>query len=325
MEMRKSDQPTEEISFSIVIPTRNEEKDIARTLKGCLAIDYDHKEIIVVDDSTDGTPEIAKTYESQGVRLIHRDHNANGCCGARNLGMQEAKGDVIILLNADAIPQPDFLKRLSRHYEQGADWVLIRSVVLNPDNVWSRYVWALSLATHERREQDTDGSHFAWSEGFSCRREAAKAVGYIPGDFPVPFCRDYLLGLELAKAGYQRKVDFSIPMEHIAPSSLKEFWNNRIWRGSFSPLFAYYLNQNDIHIIFLRETYRIGRSLARILLLFPLIWRVVNFARHIGWQFLPSLYFVANIHEITLIIGSVKGMRKLLKALDVRTQLVVKS
>ncbi len=47
-----SDRP---LSFSLIIPTKNEALDIAGTLEACLAIDYPHKEVIVVDDSSDDT------------------------------------------------------------------------------------------------------------------------------------------------------------------------------------------------------------------------------------------------------------------------------
>ena len=104
-----SDRP---LSFSLIIPTKNEALDIAGTLEACLAIDYPHKEVIVVDDSSDDTPEIAAGYADRGVRVIHRERNENACCGARNLGMQRATGDVVVVINGDARPSADFLERL---------------------------------------------------------------------------------------------------------------------------------------------------------------------------------------------------------------------
>ena len=46
------------MKFSIVVPTYNEENDIAGTLDALTSLDYPDKEIIVVDDSTDSTPAI---------------------------------------------------------------------------------------------------------------------------------------------------------------------------------------------------------------------------------------------------------------------------
>ena len=57
--------------FSIIIPAHNEEMDIAATLEALLALDYPDREILVVDDSSDRTPETVGGYARQGVRLIH--------------------------------------------------------------------------------------------------------------------------------------------------------------------------------------------------------------------------------------------------------------
>jgi glycosyltransferase involved in cell wall biosynthesis len=51
--------------FSIIIPTYNEERDIAATLEALLGLDYPDREIIVVDDSSDRTPEIVGGYARQ--------------------------------------------------------------------------------------------------------------------------------------------------------------------------------------------------------------------------------------------------------------------
>ena len=129
------------LSFSLIIPTRNEAQDIAGTIEACLAIDHPQKEIIVVDDSTDETPQIAGRYADRGVTVIHRERNENACCGARNLGMQRATGDVIVVINGDARPSPDFLNRLIPHYEQGADLVVVCSRAKNHDQISGRYIW----------------------------------------------------------------------------------------------------------------------------------------------------------------------------------------
>lgn len=164
--------------ISIIIPTYNEEKDIRRTLDAVLALTYPEKEIIVVDDSNDRTPEIVAEYEARGVRLIRRSDRRNGCCGARNLGMMEAKGEVVLLLNGDVVLTPDFLERIAPHYEAGEDFVVVESKVLNQASLYARYVGAMSDAQYASQDW------LMWSEGFSCRRSAAIAVGLIPGDYP---------------------------------------------------------------------------------------------------------------------------------------------
>jgi glycosyltransferase involved in cell wall biosynthesis len=118
--------------ISIIIPTRNE-PDIRYCLEAALSQEYLQKEIIVIDDSTDDTPNIVLEYAGRGVRLIHRDKNEDGCCGARNRGALEATGDFIVILNGDVTPRPDFIDRLLEHYRNGADYVLPLAVVSNQE------------------------------------------------------------------------------------------------------------------------------------------------------------------------------------------------
>ena len=76
---------------------------------------------------------------------------------------------------------------------------------MNNDQPFGMYTYSEGLYLLEK---DRDKS---WSEGFSCRREAAQKVGYLPGDFPVPFSSDWMLGDALAKAGYVKRTRLRHP------------------------------------------------------------------------------------------------------------------
>jgi hypothetical protein len=88
--------------LSIIIPAHNEELLLGRTLDALLTVTraLDHpSEIIVVDDaSTDRTAAIA---EEHGVRVIHVNHRQ--IAATRNAGAREAKGDMLLFVDADTI------------------------------------------------------------------------------------------------------------------------------------------------------------------------------------------------------------------------------
>lgn len=295
--------------FSIIIPCRNEMHDIANTLNACLSIEYEPKEIIVVDDSIDDTPSIISSYADKGVKLIHREFNSNGCCGARNLGMRTAKGDFITLLNSDDLPAPDFLRRVHQHFREGADYVVVQSVVANCDNIWAKYIHAVELASVANNEEQE------WSEGFSCRRTAAEAVGFIPGDYPVPFCRDWMFGTELGKAGYRKKVDYSINMKHVAPHTLNTFWRNQIWRSTMWAPSAFYFKNKPISTIFLKELMKTGWRLVRGLLLLPNALQAMHFSKLLSGNLNETLplFFVRYVQDAAFTIGAFKGIMLLSK------------
>ena len=295
--------------FSLIIPCKNEAGDIADTVEACLGIDYPNKEIIVVDDSTDETPKIVAKYAYRGVRLIHRSQNSNGCCGARNLGMQEANGDIIVLVNADDRPQPDFLNCILDHYQEGADFVVVRSQVLNPEKIWGRFTYSGEVMNH------AIGKQILWSEGFSCRKSAADAVGYIPGNFPVPFCRDWMFGEALQKAGFIPTVDLEITMKHLWPSTIKSYFYNQILRGAYSSPSSHYFRHMSVRYLLLRETLKAGRTILKYVLIIPALWGALKISKYspYGWRDIPAMYWAGLVNDIATIIGNYKGWLRLLK------------
>jgi glycosyltransferase involved in cell wall biosynthesis len=93
--------------ISIVIPAHNEEKYIGRTLRAVLDLDYPDFEVIVIDNaSTDNTSAIAKSFP--GVKVFFEKQK--GTQFARERGRVESKGEIIAGIDADCIPDRDWLK-----------------------------------------------------------------------------------------------------------------------------------------------------------------------------------------------------------------------
>jgi GT2 family glycosyltransferase len=100
---------------SVVLCSFNGERTIADCLDGLARLDYPDYEVIVVDDgSTDRTAEIAAGYD---VRLIRTTNQ--GLSAARNVGLRNARGDVVAYIDDDARPDRDWLRHLS--------WALLTS------------------------------------------------------------------------------------------------------------------------------------------------------------------------------------------------------
>ncbi len=103
---------------TIIIPTRNEAKNLDACLQACLNQDGYGKEkyaITVVDDaSADGTPEIAAKYAKKyGGMIRHiRTEKRLGRTKSLNLGIAKCKTPVFIEMNADCIPEKNWLKTL---------------------------------------------------------------------------------------------------------------------------------------------------------------------------------------------------------------------
>lgn len=101
---------------TIIIPFLNAEKFVQEAIDGVLAQTYDKWELLLVDDgSTDNSTEITRRCAKQHpvkVRYIeHNGHQNRGVCASRNLGIREAKGEYIALLDADDVWLPHKLER----------------------------------------------------------------------------------------------------------------------------------------------------------------------------------------------------------------------
>jgi len=84
---------------SIIIPTYNYGKYLARAIRSCLDQTHKHLEIIVIDDgSTDNTREVAQGF-SDKIIYIHQQNM--GVSSARNHGLERAMGEFITFLDAD--------------------------------------------------------------------------------------------------------------------------------------------------------------------------------------------------------------------------------
>lgn len=260
--------------ISVIIPTYNEEHDIAGTLDALIAQDYKDKEILVLDDSTDNTPEVVNGYSDRGVVLVRP--GGGGRCEARNKGIQMAMGTIVCVLNADVRPQNDFLTRIAEHYESGADYVLVQSRISNLNSLLARYI---SCGHDARFLFDPENipydklENIEWTEGFSCRRDLAIKAGLFPVGYPVPICagEDGFFGKRLRECGAKKIIDFSIVVNHVAPESLSEYWYIRSGRGKGSPQIRRFLHKWSFSRIMLWATLRVARTLVFTGLVFPML------------------------------------------------------
>jgi chlorobactene glucosyltransferase len=102
---------------SVVVPARNERRNIERCARSILSSEYPHFELIVVDDhSTDGTGEIARAIAAGDPRLrvIEAEPLPPGWFGkqwACTNGARVARGEIVLFTDADTWHRADLLPR----------------------------------------------------------------------------------------------------------------------------------------------------------------------------------------------------------------------
>src|SRR5579863_1190109 len=95
---------------SILIPAYNAENFLTETLQSALAQTWENKEIVIVDDgSKDGTLALARSFESDIVKVY--THKNQGASATRNKAFSLCHGDYIQWLDADDLLAPDKIAR----------------------------------------------------------------------------------------------------------------------------------------------------------------------------------------------------------------------
>ncbi|MAW94133.1 MULTISPECIES: glycosyltransferase family 2 protein [unclassified Leeuwenhoekiella] len=97
--------------FSVVVPVYNKANFVKQTIQSVLDQDFTDYELVLVNDgSTDGSLQILKAFDAPNITLL--DQENQGLCAARNAGIQAAKGEIIALLDADDLWEPEHLQNL---------------------------------------------------------------------------------------------------------------------------------------------------------------------------------------------------------------------
>jgi len=131
------------MTFSIIIPTYNEQGFISSCLESLLRQSYPRSEfeIIVADsDSPDGTAQLAARWADKVLSIPRR-----GIAHARNAGAREAVGEILVFVDADVTLQPDFLSVIASAFQLASastPVVAVSGRALPADGTWfSRFVY----------------------------------------------------------------------------------------------------------------------------------------------------------------------------------------
>ena len=129
------DAPEEELKnfplCTVLVCARDEERNIEHCLKSLAAIDYpkDRLEVLIVDDkSTDATPKILEAWKEKmpnltvlrtGEEIMH----LRGKVNALTQGMDVAKGEFVMITDADSRVKPNWVKEYVKYYDENTGMV----------------------------------------------------------------------------------------------------------------------------------------------------------------------------------------------------------
>ena len=300
-----SDAAGRRLTYTIVVPTYNEATDIGSTCDALLALVPEPEEIIFVDGaSTDGTQSMIRPYLIRPSVQLIAERSKRGVSAARNSGALASKGDVLVFLNADVRLPADFLLRLSRHYDQGADYVSVESEVSNTDSVYGRFLQA---------HHECFSGPVTWTEGFSCRRSLALQAGLFAEALPGAGGEDGEFLQRLSALTSRGVIDETIVVPHVTPSTMGDFWRQWHGRGLNLPFLRRRVDHLSWPMLIAERIAAAAWSLLFGLLGVPVVSRAVALARRSKrrWSDVPPFVALSILQHLAHRAGEWQGMLRL--------------
>lgn len=148
--------------ITVQLPLYNELYVVERLIEQIAKFDWpqDRMEIQVLDDSTDESFELAARkiaeVKAKGLDIQHikRPNREGFKAGALAYGLERAKGELIVIFDADFLPRPDMLKRVLPHFNDPEVGVVqAKWEHLNEDHSLMTRLQAFALEAHFTVEQ----------------------------------------------------------------------------------------------------------------------------------------------------------------------------
>lgn len=122
-----------DVKISVIVPVYNVEKELPRCIESLLTQTYSNFELLLINDgSSDGSPEIMERYAEKDLRIRTLHKKNGGVSSARNMGLEQAKGEYVCFVDADDAVAPQYMEWLYLALRQSGEAVAIcRDVRVN--------------------------------------------------------------------------------------------------------------------------------------------------------------------------------------------------
>lgn len=208
---------------SVVIPCFNAARTIEPCLKAVEAQSFPLKEILVVDDgSSDETADIVLRHP---VRLIRHQKNL-GLAAARNSGVKNVDSVFIASLDADCVPESDWLKFLMEKFDAprvaGVGGKLCEAYASNVCDEWR------SVHMRQYWQEAQEYPPFLFGSNTVFRRDIFLKIGLYNEIYKTNY-EDVEICLRMREAGYVFKYEPRAVANHLKRDTLFSVLNNH-WR-----------------------------------------------------------------------------------------------
>ena len=190
--------------FSIVVPTHGRPEALADCVRCVEELDYpkDRYELIVVDDGGGLPSGYLSEGLTSGVQAKVLSQVRSGPAVARNLGVEEAKGQLLAFTDDDCRPTPGWLKAMAAHLTDNDDCAVAGGTVnLSPNNLFAIASETLIEFLRNYYRVSASRTSFLTSNNFAISRDLYLKAGGFDASFERPGGEDRAFAVALAMDG----------------------------------------------------------------------------------------------------------------------------
>ncbi len=227
--------------ISIIIPNYNGSNTIEPCLEAACSSNYDHFEVIVVDDcSHDNSVAIIKKFPCKLIQL--RQHS--GASRARNVGAAAHNQDgLLFFIDADCILAKDTLKIVSQSFNEQEPQTIIGGTYTPLPYDQTFYSIFQSIFINQAETKNISQPDYIASHAMVIENKIFKQSGGFPESF-MPILEDVEFSHRLRKSGYKLIMSPEILVRHIFNFSLFNSLKNAIRKAKYWT--AYSLRNQDM-------------------------------------------------------------------------------
>ena len=222
-------KPKKNYSVSFIVPAYNEESTIEETIKHIFDIDYDIKEVIVINDcSTDNTKKIVEKLLEKypNLKLINNEKNLRKA-GGLNKGWKVANGELIAVVDADSFPQKDSLKKMVGFFDdEDVGAVTCPVLARNKNKFWEKLqaIEYIAISFGRKLLEYVDAIYVTPGPLALYRKKALEDINGFDED---NMTEDIEATWHLAYNGWKRKMSLSAGVTSQVPDKINVWWKQR--------------------------------------------------------------------------------------------------
>lgn len=238
----------------MVIPNYNGQDLIKKNLPKVLGAVGDAEVIVVDDASTDGSVEVLGGFRSR-IEVL-RDEKNLGFSSTVNRGVDQAKGEIVVLLNTDVVPEKDFLKPLLPHFKDSLVFgvgCLDKSIENGKIVLRGRGIgkWQRGFLVHSKGEIDRKDTLWVSGGSSAFRKSIWRKLGGFNEIYNPFYYEDIDLSYRALKSGYKILFEAKsiVVHKHEEGAIKKEYLNSYIKTIAYRNQFIFvWENATDLYL-----------------------------------------------------------------------------